>query len=209
MPIKPRMHPELHTYFEDKKKWEERFLTPELRSKNWDLYVNEEIPNIYTIPAFTEEFCDFMIEEAEASNEWTVDRHEHYPTTDMVLQVIGMHNTYHDILKNYIWPMAVHLYKLEEPAWVDMTSENFLARYHPYGQYHLALHHDMSQVTSVVTLNEDFEGGGTYFSKQKTRLKGLKGHISVHPGQITHRHGGLPVKTGQRYILVSFCNLKK
>jgi hypothetical protein len=105
--------------------------------------------------------------------------------------------------------MAVHLYKLEEPAWVDMTSENFLARYHPYGQYHLALHHDMSQVTSVVTLNEDFEGGGTYFSKQKTRLKGLKGHISVHPGQITHRHGGLPVKTGQRYILVSFCNLKK
>ena len=47
MPIKPRMHPELHTYFEDKKKWEERFLTPELRSKNWNLYVNEEIPNIY------------------------------------------------------------------------------------------------------------------------------------------------------------------
>jgi len=206
---KPFIHPELHTYFDDKKRWEERFLTPELRSKNWDLYADEEIPNIYTIPAFTEEFCDFMIEEAEACNEWTVDRHEFYPTTDMVLQVIGMHNTYHSVLKEYFWPMAAHLYKLEEPAWTDMTSENFLARYHPYAQYHLSLHHDMSQITTVVTLNEDFEGGGTYFSKQKTRLKGLKGHVSVHPGQITHRHGGIPVESGQRYILVSFCNLKK
>jgi hypothetical protein len=127
----------------------------------------------------------------------------------MVLGVIGMQETYHDILKEYFWPMATYLYKLEEPSWLDMTSENFIARYHPYAQYHLALHHDMSQITTVVTLNEDFEGGGTFFSKQKTKLKGLKGHVSIHPGQITHRHGGVPVKSGQRYIIVSFCNLKK
>ena len=209
MPVKPLMHPELFTYFEDKEKWKNRFLTPELLSKNWELYGLEELPNIYTIPAFTEEFCDFIIEEAEVSNQWTIDRHENYPTTDMVLGVIGMQETYHDILKEYFWPMATYLYKLEEPSWLDMTSENFIARYHPYAQYHLALHHDMSQITTVVTLNEDFEGGGTFFSKQKTKLKGLKGHVSIHPGQITHRHGGVPVKSGQRYIIVSFCNLKK
>jgi hypothetical protein len=209
MPIKPHIHPELFSYFEDPQKWEERFLTPELRSKNWDLYAHEEITNIYTIPAFTEDFCDFMIDEAEASNQWTFDRHHNYPTTDMLLQVIDMHETYQEIQRKYIWPLAAHVYKLEEEEWIDMTSENFLARYHPYAQYHLALHHDMSQITTVVTLNEDFEGGGTYFSKQKTKLKGLKGHISVHPGTITHRHGGVPVKHGQRYIIVSFCNLKK
>ena len=209
MPIKPHIHPELFTYDENPQRWEEMFLTPELRSRNWELYVQEEIPNIYTIPAFTEDFCDFMIEEAEASNQWTFDRHEHYPTTDMLLQVIGMQDTYHQILKKYIWPLATKVYKLEEEEWVYMSSENFLARYHPYAQYHLALHHDMSQITTVVTLNEDFEGGGTYFSKQRTKLKGLKGHVSIHPGQITHRHGGLPVEAGQRYIIVSFCNLKK
>ena len=209
MPIKPHMHPELFTYFSEPEKWKQRFLTPELRSKNWDLYAQEEITNIYTIPAFTEEFCDFMIDEAEASNQWTVDRHEHYPTTDMLITEIGMHNTYHEILKEYFWPCAAHVFKLEEPQWIDMNSENFLARYHPYAQYHLALHHDSSEITTVVTLNEDFEGGGTYFSKQRTKLKGLKGHVSIHPGQITHRHGGLPVESGQRYIVVSFCNLKK
>lgn len=209
MPTKPQMHPELFTYFTDTDKWKKRFLTPELRSKNWDLYSTEEMSNIYTIPAFTEEFCDFIIDEAEASNQWTIDRHESYPTTDMVLQVLGLHNTYQAILEEYFWPLAVYKFKLEEEAWLNMNSENFIARYHPYAQYHLALHHDMSQITTVVTLNEDFEGGGTYFSKQKTKLVGSKGHVSIHPGQITHRHGGLPVEAGQRYIIVSFCNLKK
>ena len=204
------IHPELYSYFKDKAGWKAQFLRPELLSKKWDMYTTEELPNIYTIPAFTEDFCDYIIDEAESCNCWTVDRHEHYPTTDMVLQTLGFQEIYQDILEEYIWPMAKYMYKLEEDSWLKIHSENFLARYHPYAQYHLALHHDMSQITSVVTLNtEDFEGGGTYFPNQKSKLKGKKGEISIHPGQITHRHGGLPVLTGQRYIIVSFCQLKR
>lgn len=203
------IHPELYTYFENTEEWEERFLKPELRSENWELYLQEELLNIYTIPAFTEEFCDFIVEEAESCNCWTVDRHQSYPTTDMILQTIGLGDTYHEILKKYFWPLAVKAYKLEEPFWLDMDSENFIARYHPYAQYHLALHHDASQITTVVTLNEDFEGGGTYFPNQNDKLKGKKGDVSIHPGQITHWHGGLPVESGQRYIIVSFCTLKR
>lgn len=203
------IHPELYTYFENTEEWERRFLKPELRSKNWELYVQEELLNIYTIPAFTEEFCDFIIDEAESCNCWTVDRHESYPTTDMVLRTIGLGETYHEILKKYFWPLSAKIFKLEEESWLDMNSENFIARYHPYGQYHLSLHHDASQITTVVTLNEDFEGGGTYFPNQNAKLKGKKGDVSIHPGQITHWHGGLPVEAGQRYIIVSFCSLKK
>lgn len=203
------IHPELYTYFENTEEWERRFLKPELRSKNWELYVQEELLNIYTIPAFTEEFCDFIIDEAESCNCWTVDRHESYPTTDMVLRTIGLGETYHEILKKYFWPLSAKIFKLEEESWLDMNSENFIARYHPYAQYHLSLHHDASQITTVVTLNEDFEGGGTYFPNQNAKLKGKKGDVSIHPGQITHWHGGLPVEAGQRYIIVSFCSLKK
>ena len=204
------IHPELYTYFQDPEKWESKFLQPELTSRKWELYLSEELENIWTIPCFTEEFCDFIIDEAEACNCWTVDRHENYPTTDMTFQTLGLHETYEAILKKYIWPAAAHIYQLEEPEWLNMHSENFIARYHPYAQYHLGLHHDMSQITVVTTLNtEDFTGGGTYFSNQKKQLKGEKGNISIHPGQITHRHGGLPVLTGQRYIIVSFCQLKR
>jgi len=126
------IHPELYTYFDNPEEWENRFLKPELKSKNWELYVNEELLNIYTIPAFTDEFCDFIIEEAESCNCWTVDRHESYPTTDMVLNTIGLGEIYHEILKKYIWPLTSKIYKLEETSWLDMVSENFIARYHPY-----------------------------------------------------------------------------
>jgi len=201
------IHPELYQYFLYPEEWKQRFLTPELRSKNWDLYVKEELTNIYTIPAFTEEFCDFIIEEAEACNCWTYNRHENYPTTDMLLEALDLKETYDQILKEYVFDIAVKKYHLEEDYWYKLQSENFLARYHPYAQYHLSLHHDHSQITTVVTLNEDFTGGGTFFSKQQKRLQGKKGDISIHPGQLTHRHGGLPVLSGQRYIIVSFCTI--
>jgi hypothetical protein len=199
----------LYTYDDNPAEWERRFLKPELMSDNSNLYVHEELLNIYTIPAFTSEFCDFIMEEAESCNCWTVDRHESYPTTDMVLGTIGLGDTYEKILKKYIWPLSYKLYKLEGNSWLNMSSENFIARYHPYAQYHLSLHHDASQITTVVTLNEDFEGGGTYFPNQNSKLKGKKGDISIHPGQITHWHGGLPVEAGQRYIIVSFCSVKR
>ena len=204
-----RLYPELFQYFEDPNEWKLRFLTPELRSKRWEQYVKEEIPNVYTIPAFTDEFCDKIIEEGEASNSWTFNRHQNYPTTDMLLSVLGLQETYVEILKEYFWDIAVDKFKLEEDYWRNLEAENFLARYQPFGQYHLSLHHDWSQITTVVTLNEDFTGGGTFFSKQKIRLQGKKGEISIHPGQVTHRHGGLPVLSGQRYIIVSFCRIPK
>jgi len=203
------IHPELYTYDTNPDEWERKFLKPELMSDNWELYVHEELLNIYTIPAFTDKFCDFIMEEAEACNCWTVDRHESYPTTDMVLGTIGLGGTYEKILKKYIWPLSYKLFKLEKNSWLNMSSENFIARYHPYAQYHLSLHHDASQITTVVTLNEDFEGGGTYFPNQNSKLKGRKGDMSIHPGQVTHWHGGLPVESGQRYIIVSFCTLKR
>ena len=206
MPIKPYMHPELHTYFDDKKKWEERFLTPELRSKNWDLYANEEIPNIYTIPAFTEEFCDFMIEEAEASNEWTVDRHENYPTTDMLLNTIGMNEIYMEVLREYVMQFSTYIWALEGRGWSTMVSENFLAKYTPNAQGHLSIHHDSSDVTCLVQLSDlnEYEGGGTWFRRQKKLVKSPIGYCTIHPGNITHKHGARAVTNGTRYIIVSF-----
>ena len=81
-----------------------------------------------------------------------------------------------------------------------------MIRYTTDTQGHLDLHHDNAVISSVLTLNKDFTGGGTYFYNQKKTHKGEVGNITLHPGQVTHRHGGVPVHSGKRYILVSFCN---
>jgi glycosyltransferase involved in cell wall biosynthesis len=201
-----KKHPELYSYWDDPESWKVRFVSYATRTKEWELVVDEHFYNCYSMPLFTQEFCEMIREEAEYSNAWTTDRHENYPTTDMLLEAIGMDRIYYEVLKEFIFPAAMHLYNLTAKGWDTMSTEDFLAKYVPDAQGHLSLHHDASDITALVTLSnfDEYEGGGTYFSHQRKLVKEKQGHVSIHPGNITHRHGARATTSGKRYIIVSF-----
>lgn len=206
------LHPDLYQYWDDTAAWHRKFLVPGMVKKEWDLFVDEEFDGTYAYPFFTKEFCNKIIEEAEHAQVWTFARHEFYPTTDFILTEIGFDKIYYDLLWEFVMPMAIHKYGLEGEGWNELEAENFLARYTPDTQGHLSLHHDNSHITALVNLSEkdvDYTGGGTWFSRQKKLSRPPQGWISVHPGNITHRHGGRPVLSGKRYIIVSFMKNKK
>lgn len=201
-----RLHPELYTYYDNKSEWVNKFITYSARTKEWDLITDEPFINTFSFPLFTPEFCRMIREEAEYSKSWTVDRHEHYPTTDMVLQTIGMHDIYMEVLREYVMPLSIYMWALEGRGWDNLESENFLAKYIPSAQGHLSIHHDMSDITCLVQLSDldEYEGGGTWFRRQKQLLKNPIGYVTIHPGNITHKHGARAVTEGTRYIIVSF-----
>ena len=91
----------------------------------------------------------------------------------------------------------------------NMNSENVKITNSGERQGHLNLHHDYSDITFLVALKDEYEGGGTYVQRHKTLHKGKPRYISLHPGAITHKHGGRPVKKGKRYIIVSFCRFDR
>ena len=146
----------------------------------------------------------------EHADSWTTDRHEFYPTTDMLLEVLDFTDIYYEVLKEYVMPASIFLYNLSSSGWDTMTTEDFLAKYVPTAQGHLALHHDSSDITALVTLSnfDEYEGGGTYFSHQKKLIKEQQGYVSIHPN-ITHRHGARATTKGTRYIIVSFMKQDK
>ena len=201
-----RLHPELYSYYNDPESWKQRFITYSARTKEWDLIIDEPFMNTFSFPLFTPEFCKMIREEAEHSNSWTINRHEYYPTTDMILQTIGMDKIYMEILQEYVMPVSIHMWALEGDGWDSLNSENFLARYTPDAQGHLSIHHDSSDITCLVQLSDldEYEGGGTWFRRQKKLLKSPIGYVSIHPGNITHKHGARAVTEGARYIIVSF-----
>lgn len=201
-----RLHPELYSYYDDIDAWKNRFITYSAKTKEWDLITDEPFMNTFSFPLFTEEFCKMIREEAEYSNSWTINRHDYYPTTDMVLQTIGMHDIYMEVLREYVMQMSIHMWALEGEGWDNLDSENFLARYTPDAQGHLAIHHDSSDITALVQLSDldEYEGGGTWFRRQKQLLKNPIGYVTIHPGNITHKHGARAVTEGSRYIIVSF-----
>ncbi len=82
--------PELYAYKIDPDAWAKKMIALGTRDKQWDLVVESVGTEIYTFPLFTEEFCNLITEHAEKTGKWTKARHKFYPTTDILLEDIGL-----------------------------------------------------------------------------------------------------------------------
>lgn len=185
--------------------WKEKYINLSVSKHEFDLMVSDRGDNVFEFPLFTPQFCREAIALAESKDNWTIDRHEFYPTNDVLLQDIGLDEIYNRVLDEVVRPLAIHLWNLEGEAWHGFSNENFMARYTTERQSHLSLHHDRSHLTMVIKLNNEFGGGGTWFPQyQKLSNPEQVGTAVLHPGMITHRHGARPITNGKRYIIVSF-----
>ena len=189
--------------------WSKKYIHPQILSKEYDLIVDEFAPHVYTFPFFTKMFCDELIELSETIP-WVNDRHEFYPTTDNLLKSLGMEDIYNKVINDYARPLAINRFQLDGKSWEHLRDESFIIRYKPEEQAHLGIHHDHGTITTLVNLNPgQFEGGGTYFPKFKYLANPKEiGAMTLHPSNITHKHGARPVTKGTRYVVVSFCKNK-
>lgn len=199
-------NPELYNFYDQNlDPWVTKFVDTSMVQGDYDLICDEPCDNVYMFPLFTEAFCRSIVTEAESFSGWTTTRHKNYPTNDMLLRSFGMNLAYSYVIRKYVYPLILNRYKYYSDQLMNQPMENFIARYKPDQQKHLACHHDGSLLSMVVTLNSDYEGGGTYFPKYKTLVRPSQpGHAILFPGLITHLHGGRPVTKGTRYIIASF-----
>jgi GR25 family glycosyltransferase involved in LPS biosynthesis len=188
--------------------WKAKYIDKIIARGEYDLLVDEVGPrfsNIFEFPLFTQKFCDDVIALAETKNMWTEGRHEFYPTNDVLLNELGLGDIYKRVLREIVTPLATHVWQLEG-AWLkNPFSEDFMIKYSMDKQGHLSLHHDYSYFTCGVKLNDEFEGGGTYFPRYGVCMTPKRnGNAFIHPGAISHKHGARPIHSGIRYIIVSF-----
>lgn len=189
----------------DWQKWIDTYINPAIARKEFELMIDELGPSIIEFPLFTAKFCEDLILLAETKGQWTEGRHQFYPTNDMLMEVIGMKDIYRRVIQEFVAPLATWYWTLEGQGWDTVEDETFIIRYKADRQGHLSLHHDYSSYTLGVKLNDEFEGGGTYFPAYKVLANPSRvGNAILHPGMISHRHGGRPVFSGTRYITVSF-----
>jgi predicted 2-oxoglutarate/Fe(II)-dependent dioxygenase YbiX len=59
-------------------------------------------------------------------------------------------------------------------------------------------------ISVVGYLNDDFEGGETYFDRQDLKVKPEAGAVLVFPSYFTHPHESLPVAKGVKYAFTSW-----
>ena len=59
-------------------------------------------------------------------------------------------------------------------------------------------------VSIVGYLNDDFEGGETYFDRQSLKVRPEQGTVLVFPSFFTYPHQALPVTQGQKYAFTTW-----
>lgn len=172
-------------------------------------------PIVKTTPVLSPEECRTIIDESEriaAVSGWSTKRHGSYPTTDLPVsdlpESIELFNT---LLKERILPLLGQEFAGALPA--SMTSlrvaDAFVVKYSAAGgQTELKPHRDGSVLSFNIALNEcsEFEGGGTWFQSIDRSLRIDRGEMVMHASGVLH--GGHPITSGTRYILVGFVILE-
>ena len=107
-------------------------------------------------------------------------------------------NMWH-VVQNVLAPIIFSLYQRE----VNEIASVQIANYNLQDKKQGAWHHDESaDVSVVIPLNTgDYKGGGTEFHNHGVLKPLPSGHALIFPG-FTNLHRGLPVESGDRYLLV-------
>lgn len=155
-------------------------------------------------PIMTENECRHVISLAEASGAWTTTRHYAVPTHDVAIHTVpALLSWFNLLMGNQVYPLLGRQFQKNSNCFY--VHDAFVVKYQAQ-QHHsyLPMHYDESTHSLVLTLNNDFEGGGTYFIDQDTVVNPRQaGKLISFRGSILP-HGGEVVTRATRYIAAVF-----
>lgn len=136
---------------------------------------------------------------------WTKKRHDHYPTYDnLITEDWNCYPLVKNLCEKYMYKKISDLYNINSEDIV--INEIFIAKYDMENQRKLDAHRDDSQFSFIIALNNDFTGGGTYFTNMKKQIDFDVGDCLVFSGQ--NEHKGVEITSGTRYIIAGFLYFK-
>ena len=175
--------------------------------------VRKVFPEVYTFPLFRRQWCKMMAEEIELMRkeiEFEANQDEdslrQIPEIILREQCPELYRNMWFVVKSVLNPVIMTLWQRDcgDPTTIQIANYNIVDKQQG------AWHHDQSaDISVVVPLNTgEYEGGGTEFHNHGTLKPLPSGHALMFPS-FTHLHRGLPVDSGDRYLLVFWLHDRK
>jgi len=169
------------------------------------LIIEEPVKDVYNVPLFSDVFCKLMMDEIE-----NMQKHFSFspnPEEDELRQIPEI--VLNQIAPNLYDSLMNVVFSVVNPIFLTLWNRHVtgggiqIANYNLKDKKQGAWHHDASaDISMVVPLNTgDYVGGGTEFLNRGVVKPLPKGNALIFPSY-THLHRGLPVQSGNRYLLV-------
>jgi hypothetical protein len=167
--------------------------------------VKQPLPEVYTLPLFSKKFCALLVDELQHMQK-TIDFVPN-PDEDTLRQIPEI--VFNEHCPELFESLMTVVQNVVNPIFLSIWNRHVvggniqLANYNLKDKKQGAWHHDASSdISMVVPLNTgEYEGGGTEFFKRGTIYPLPTGNAMIFPS-FTHMHRGLPVESGDRYLLV-------
>ena len=167
--------------------------------------IQEPLKDVYTLPLFSKNFCKVLLDEIQNMQQYfgfspneDEDKLRQIPEIVFSERCPDLYHSLMQVVYSAINPIFLTIWNRH------ITGGNIqVANYNLKDKKQGAWHHDASaDISMVVPLNTgEYEGGGTEFLKRGTVEPLPTGSALIFPS-FTHMHRGLPVKSGDRYLLV-------
>jgi hypothetical protein len=161
------------------------------------------VQGAFVTPLLDSTTCRQVIGWAE-SGEWTQQRHYAVPTNDVPVHTVPpLLAWFNDWFSRHVCPLLAQQFQTTEASHY-YVHDAFCVRYQAgEASNHLPVHTDESTHSFVLALNDDFQGGGTYFYDHDTTVRLQAGEMLSFRGDRL-QHGGEALVQGTRYILAVF-----
>lgn len=167
--------------------------------------IEEPTPGCFLVPILSDDYCDWLIRQAEENDSWSFDRSDDYAGWEINLEKLhhGFPDVYHKeivIMQNMAERIFAGLFQWH-PSGVDKI---FLIKYVEGTCVEMDLHHDEDSLVSVsINLNDEFAGGELSFIRTpEDKVVPRKGWGAIFSGGPTMSHQANPITGGVRYVLV-------
>lgn len=163
-------------------------------------------PSVYRVPLFRRQWCEMMVEEIDqmrreigfAPNE-DEDVLRQIPEIVLEEHVPELFERMWFVVQTVLQPIFFSLFQRECHDIASVQIANYNLKDKQQGAWH---HDESADISVVVPLNTGkYEGGGTEFHNWGKLNPLPSGHALIFPS-FTNLHRGLPVQSGDRYLLV-------
>jgi hypothetical protein len=178
-----------------------------------DKVYKKVFPEVYKVPLFRRQFCTLLMREIKHMKK-EIGFHNN-PDEDSLRQIpeIILREHCPELYRNMWFVTRTILDPIFNSIWqrscadpVSIQIANYNLKDKKQGSWH---HDETADISVVVPLNTGkYEGGGTEFHNHGVLNPLPTGHALIFPS-FTHLHKGLPVGSGDRYLLVFWLTNKQ